>query len=141
VPAHLQLGKISVTIFDRFENAPRLPNCAVAPPTNMDQMRAVEAHKLVEIFRPKPDKHRIAAGACDNDVEIFIRGTPDWLISTFADNRDMASVGAAQGLDVLSSTVLGSYSVHGKQFIAAVVTGGFWGERVGADEVMTFALP
>jgi quinoprotein glucose dehydrogenase len=34
-----------------------------------------------------------------------------------------------------------TYSVRGKQYIAAVVTGGFWGERASADEVTAFALP
>lgn len=34
-----------------------------------------------------------------------------------------------------------TYSVGGKQYLAAVVTGGFWGERAGADDVMVFALP
>ena len=30
---------------------------------------------------------------------------------------------------------------NGKQYIAAVATGGFWGEKVGADDVTAFALP
>ena len=34
-----------------------------------------------------------------------------------------------------------TYSVGGKQFVAAVTTGGFWGEPAGADEVTGFALP
>ena len=29
---------------------------------------------------------------------------------------------------------------HGKQYVAAVTTGGFWGETAGADEVTAFAL-
>jgi quinoprotein glucose dehydrogenase len=29
----------------------------------------------------------------------------------------------------------------GKQYVAAVTTGGFWGEAAGADEVTAFALP
>ncbi|HET7085500.1 MAG TPA: PQQ-binding-like beta-propeller repeat protein [Rhizomicrobium sp.] len=34
-----------------------------------------------------------------------------------------------------------TYSVKGKQYVAAVITGGFWGERASADEVTAFALP
>jgi len=34
-----------------------------------------------------------------------------------------------------------TYSVRGKQYVAAVITGGFWGERAGADDVTAFALP
>ena len=30
---------------------------------------------------------------------------------------------------------------NGKQYVAAVTTGGFWGEAAGADEVTAFALP
>src|SRR5476649_599700 len=30
---------------------------------------------------------------------------------------------------------------NGKQYVAAVITGGFWGETAGADEVTAFALP
>ncbi|HWM61182.1 MAG TPA: hypothetical protein VNN98_03480 [Rhizomicrobium sp.] len=29
---------------------------------------------------------------------------------------------------------------HGKQYVAVVTTGGFWGEAAGADEVTAFAL-
>ena len=29
----------------------------------------------------------------------------------------------------------------GKQYVAAVTTGGFWGEVAGSDEVTAFALP
>ena len=34
-----------------------------------------------------------------------------------------------------------TYSVRGRQFVAAVTTGGFWGEPAGADDVTGFALP
>jgi quinoprotein glucose dehydrogenase len=34
-----------------------------------------------------------------------------------------------------------TYSVRGKQYVAAVITGGFWGERAGADDITAFALP
>ena len=30
---------------------------------------------------------------------------------------------------------------NGKQYVAAVTTGGFWGEAAGADDVTAFALP
>jgi quinoprotein glucose dehydrogenase len=44
----------------------------------------------------------------------------------------------------LSASLYGTpmtYSVRGKQYVAAVITGGFWGERAGADDVTAFALP
>jgi glucose dehydrogenase len=30
---------------------------------------------------------------------------------------------------------------NGKQYVAAVTTGGFWGETADADDVTAFALP
>jgi quinoprotein glucose dehydrogenase len=33
-----------------------------------------------------------------------------------------------------------TYSVHNKQYVAAVTTGGFWGEMPGADDVTVFSL-
>ena len=34
-----------------------------------------------------------------------------------------------------------TYSVGGKQYVAAVTTGGFWGENAGSDAVTAYALP
>jgi len=34
-----------------------------------------------------------------------------------------------------------SYSVRGKQYVAAVTTGGFWSEAAESDAVTAYALP
>jgi len=41
----------------------------------------------------------------------------------------------------LYGTPLTYQGKSGKQYVAAVTTGGFWGEAAGADDVTAFALP
>src|SRR6185312_15791343 len=70
---------------------------------------------------------------------IFIGGTDDQRLRAFDVNT-----GKELWTYHLPASLYGTpmtYSVAGKQYLAAVVTGGFWGERDSADEVMVFALP
>jgi quinoprotein glucose dehydrogenase len=70
---------------------------------------------------------------------IFIGGTDDQRLRAFDVNT-----GKELWTYHLPASLYGTpmtYSVAGKQYLAAVVTGGFWGERASADEVMVFALP
>ena len=70
---------------------------------------------------------------------IFIGGTDDKRLRAF-DIKTGKEVWTFNLPASLYGTPM-SYSVHGKQYLAAVVTGGFWGERANADEVTAFALP
>ena len=70
---------------------------------------------------------------------IFIGATDDKRLRAF-DTKTGKEVWTFQ----LPASVYGTpmtYSVKGKQYVAAVITGGFWGEPAGADEVTAFALP
>ena len=69
---------------------------------------------------------------------IFIGATDDKRLRAF-DVRSGREVWTA----LLPASVYGTpmtYSVRGKQYVAAVATGGFWGERASADDVVSFAL-
>jgi quinoprotein glucose dehydrogenase len=70
---------------------------------------------------------------------IFIGGTDDKRLRAF-DVRTGKQLWVLRLPASLYGTPM-TYSVNGKQYVAAVVTGGFWGERAGADQVMAFALP
>lgn len=70
---------------------------------------------------------------------IFIGGTDDKRLRAF-DVHTGKQLWAFRLPASLYGTPM-TYSVDGKQYVAAVVTGGFWGERAGADQVMAFALP
>ena len=70
---------------------------------------------------------------------IFIGATDDKRLRAF-DIKTGKEVWTFQ----LPASIYGTpmtYSVKGRQYVTAVVTGGFWGERAGADEVTAFALP
>jgi quinoprotein glucose dehydrogenase len=70
---------------------------------------------------------------------VFIGGTDDKRLRAF-DTRTGKEVWTFKMPASLYGTPL-SYSVGGRQYVAAVTTGGFWGERPGADDVTAFALP
>jgi len=64
------------------------------------------------------------------------------------DDKRLRAFGVKTGRELWSAKLPASlygtpmtYSVKGKQYVAAVITGGFWGERASADEVTAFALP
>jgi quinoprotein glucose dehydrogenase len=70
---------------------------------------------------------------------IFIGATDDKRLRAFD-----VKTGKEEWTFKLPASLYGTpmtYSVRGKQYVAAVVTGGFWGERASADEVTAFSLP
>lgn len=71
---------------------------------------------------------------------IFIGGTDDKRFRAF-DIKTGQEIWTYKMPASLYGTPLTYKGKSGKQYIAAVVTGGFWGERPGADDVMAFALP
>ena len=71
---------------------------------------------------------------------IFIGGTDDKRFRAF-DVKTGKEIWTYKMPASLYGTPLTFKGKSGKQYIAAVVTGGFWGERPGADDVMAFALP
>jgi len=70
---------------------------------------------------------------------IFIGGTDDKRLRAF-DIRTGKEVWSTMLPASIYGTPL-SYSVRGKQYVAAVTTGGFWGEAAGSDAVTAWALP
>jgi quinoprotein glucose dehydrogenase len=71
---------------------------------------------------------------------IFIGATDDKRLRAF-DTGTGKELWTFQLPASLYGTPLTYRGRHGKQYVAAVVTGGFWGETAGADEVTAFALP
>ena len=71
---------------------------------------------------------------------IFIGGTDDKRLRAF-DTRTGKELWTHLLPASLYGTPLTYQGRHGKQYVAAVTTGGFWGETAGADEVTAFALP
>jgi quinoprotein glucose dehydrogenase len=70
---------------------------------------------------------------------IFIGGTDDKRLRAF-DTKTGKEVWTFLLPASLYGTPLTYQGRHGKQYVAAVTTGGFWGETAGADEVTAFAL-
>jgi len=71
---------------------------------------------------------------------IFIGATDDKRLRAF-DTRTGKELWTFMLPASLYGTPLTYRGRHGKQYVAAVTTGGFWGETAGADEVTAFALP
>ena len=70
---------------------------------------------------------------------IFIGGTDDKRLRAF-DVKTGKEVWSVMLPASLYGTPL-SYSVRGRQYVAAVTTGGFWGEAAESDAVTAWALP
>jgi len=70
---------------------------------------------------------------------IFIGATDDKRLRAF-DTRTGKELWTFLLPASLYGTPLTYQCRHGKQYVAAVTTGGFWGETAGADEVTAFAL-
>ena len=88
---------------------------------------------------PKTGRPNVGGPIVTGGGLIFIGATDDKRLRAF-DTRTGREVWTFQ----LPASVYGTpmtYSVKGRQYVAAVATGGFWGERAGADEVTAFALP
>lgn len=71
---------------------------------------------------------------------IFIGSTDDKRLRAF-DTRTGKELWTFKLPASLYGTPLTYRGKSGKQYIAAVTTGGFWGEAAGADDVTAFALP
>jgi len=71
---------------------------------------------------------------------IFVGGTDDKRLRAF-DLKTGKEVWTYRLPASLYGTPLTYRGKSGKQYVAAVTTGGFWGEPAGADEVTAFALP
>jgi quinoprotein glucose dehydrogenase len=71
---------------------------------------------------------------------IFIGATDDKRLRAF-DTKTAKELWTFKLPASIYGTPLSYKGRNGKQYVAAVVTGGFWGERAGADQVMAFALP
>jgi quinoprotein glucose dehydrogenase len=70
---------------------------------------------------------------------IFIGSTDDKRLRAF-DTKTGMELWTFKLPASLYGTPLTYQGRNGKQYVAAVTTGGFWGENAGADEVMAFAL-
>ena len=71
---------------------------------------------------------------------IFIGSTDDKRLRAF-DTKTGKELWTFKLPASLYGTPLTYRGKSGKQYVAAVTTGGFWGETAGADEVTAFALP
>jgi quinoprotein glucose dehydrogenase len=71
---------------------------------------------------------------------VFIGSTDDKRLRAF-DTKTGKEVWTFKLPASLYGTPLTYQGRSGKQYVAAVTTGGFWGETAGADEVTAFALP
>lgn len=70
---------------------------------------------------------------------VFIGGTDDKRLRAF-DVKTGREIWSTRLPASLYGTPM-TYAVGGKQYLAVVATGGFWGEAPTADQVMVFALP
>jgi len=71
---------------------------------------------------------------------VFIGSTDDKRLRAF-DTKTGKELWTFKLPASLYGTPLTYQGRSGKQYVAAVTTGGFWGENAGADEVTAFALP
>jgi quinoprotein glucose dehydrogenase len=71
---------------------------------------------------------------------IFIGGTDDRRFRAF-DIRTGKELWTAKVPASLYGTPLTYKAKNGKQYVAGVFTGGFWGDPTAADDVTAFALP
>ena len=71
---------------------------------------------------------------------VFIGSTDDKRLRAF-ETRTGKELWAFKLPASLYGTPLTYRGKSGKQYVAAVTTGGFWGEVAGSDEVTAFALP
>ncbi len=88
---------------------------------------------------PKTGRPNVGGPIVTGGGLIFIGGTDDKRLRAF-DLRSGQEVWSTMLPASLYGTPL-SYAVKGKQYVAAVSTGGFWGENAGSDAVTAYALP
>jgi quinoprotein glucose dehydrogenase len=88
---------------------------------------------------PKTGRPNVGGPIVTGGGLIFIGGTDDKRLRAFEikTGKEVWSV-------MLPASLYGtplSYSVRGKQYVAAVTTGGFWSEAAESDAVTAYALP
>jgi quinoprotein glucose dehydrogenase len=88
---------------------------------------------------PKTGRPNVGGPITTGGGLIFIGGTDDKRLRAF-DTKTGQEVWSTMLPASLYGTPL-TYSVRGRQYVAAVTTGGFWGEPAGADTVTAWALP
>ena len=82
----------------------------------------------------------VAVGAFDDEKRHAIFDAADKRLRAF-DLKTGKEIWTFRLPASLYGTPLTYQGKSGKQYVAAVTTGGFWGESTGADEVTAFALP
>ena len=85
-----------------------------------------------ESCRRATGAHVVAWMTVDRQALRWLGHEPRWHAS---------SPGVVRGFCTGCGTPLTYRGKSGRQYVAAVTTGGFWGEVAGADEVTAFALP
>jgi len=89
---------------------------------------------------PKTGRPNVGGPIVTGGGLIFIGGTDDKRLRAF-DLKTGKEIWTFRLPASLYGTPLTYQGKSGKQYVAAVTTGGFWGETAGADEVTAFALP
>lgn len=89
---------------------------------------------------PKTGRPNVGGPIVTGGGLIFIGSTDDKRLRVF-DTKTGKELWTFQMPASLYGTPLTYRGKSGKQYVAAVTTGGFWGETAGADDVTAFALP
>jgi len=92
-----------------------------------------------ELAEAKTGRPNVGGPIITGSGLIFIGATDDKRIRAF-DTRTGKELWNFKLPASLYGTPM-TYSVRGRQYVAAVTTGGFWGERASSDELVAFALP
>ena len=88
---------------------------------------------------PKTGRPNVGGPIVTGGGLVFIGGTDDKRLRAF-DTKTGKEVWSVMLTASLYGTPL-TYATKGKQYVAGVATGGFWGEAAGADEVRAYTLP
>jgi quinoprotein glucose dehydrogenase len=89
---------------------------------------------------PKTGRPNVGGPIATGGGLVFIGSTDDKRLRAF-ETRTGKELWAFKLPASLYGTPLTYRGKSGKQYVAAVTTGGFWGEVAGSDEVTAFALP
>jgi quinoprotein glucose dehydrogenase len=90
-------------------------------------------------FGPNTGRPNVGGPITTGGGLVFIGSTDDKRLRAF-DTKTGKELWAFKLPASLYGTPLTYQGRHGKQYVAAVTTGGFWGENAGSDEVTAFAL-
>lgn len=91
------------------------------------------------LAEPKTGRPNVGGPIVTGGGLVFIGGTDDKRLRAF-DTKTGKEVWSVMLPASLYGTPL-TYAAKGKQYVAGVATGGFWGEAAGADEVRAYTLP